>query len=122
MNKIEMGKEYRTRDGRSVRLLCIDGPSILPVVGIIYGPGSSVTAAWTGSVTSWTSDGQSECSDFSNLDLVEVRKKFKREAWANVYPDYTIVESTRESADRMALSHRVACIKVIIEGEEGEGL
>jgi hypothetical protein len=33
---IEMGKKYQTRDGRSVRILCVDGPdSRWPVVGFI---------------------------------------------------------------------------------------
>jgi hypothetical protein len=33
---IEMGKKYQTRDGRAVRILCVDGPdSRWPVVGFI---------------------------------------------------------------------------------------
>jgi hypothetical protein len=30
-----MNKKYKTRDGRDVRLLCIDGPGEYPVIGII---------------------------------------------------------------------------------------
>lgn len=36
--KIEMGKQYRTRDGRSVRILCVDrGGNNYPVVALISG-------------------------------------------------------------------------------------
>ena len=34
---IEMGKQYQTRDGRAVRILCVDGPGSQPVVGIVEG-------------------------------------------------------------------------------------
>lgn len=33
--KIEMGKQYRTCDGRNVRILCIDRENKYPVVGLI---------------------------------------------------------------------------------------
>lgn len=32
---IELGKKYQTRDGRAVRILCVDGPGEQPVVGIV---------------------------------------------------------------------------------------
>jgi hypothetical protein len=33
---IELGKKYQTRDGRSVRILCVDGPDeYWPVVGFM---------------------------------------------------------------------------------------
>ena len=35
MKKIEMGKKYRTRDGRDVRILCVDSKGTLPVVGLV---------------------------------------------------------------------------------------
>lgn len=35
---IEMGKKYQTKDGRSVRILCVDGPlTHAPVVGVVEG-------------------------------------------------------------------------------------
>lgn len=34
---IEMGKKYQTRDGRAVRILCVDGPRKLCVLGVIAG-------------------------------------------------------------------------------------
>lgn len=33
--KIEMGGKYTTRDGRPVRILCVDGPKPWPVAGYI---------------------------------------------------------------------------------------
>ena len=37
MKKIEMGKTYKTRNGSSVRVLCIDAPGDFPVVVLIAG-------------------------------------------------------------------------------------
>jgi hypothetical protein len=124
MSQIEMSKEYKTRDGRSVRLLCTDGPFGFPVVGIIYNlDGSPWTAA------SWTLNGRIEGAiASSHLNLIEVRKKFRREVWVNVYPEDKLggnvsAFNSKETADSMADGNpRIACIKVIIEGEEGEGL
>ena len=117
-----MSKEYKTRDGRSVRLLCTDGPFGFPVVGIIYNlDGSPWTAA------SWTLNGRIEGAiASSHLNLIEVRKKFRREVWVNVYPEDKLggnvsAFNSKETADSMADGNpRIACIKVIIEGEEVE--
>jgi hypothetical protein len=40
---IEMGKRYQTRDGRAVRILCVDGPGEEPVVGLI----DEMVASWS---------------------------------------------------------------------------
>lgn len=48
MTKIEMNKQYQTRDGRAVRLLCVDGPGDFPVVGIINPEGDEhIINCWT---------------------------------------------------------------------------
>lgn len=55
--KVTMGNEYRTRDGKSVRLLCVDGPKDRPVVGIVKHPNG------TDIVTCWASDGSIHSPD-----------------------------------------------------------
>lgn len=116
MSQIEMGKEYKTREGGSVRLLCTDGPSSNPVIAII----DEMV------VMCYSSDGK--IPGASHLDLVEVRKKFRREVWVNVYPEDKLggnvsAYNSKKTADSMAAGNpRIACIPVIIEGEEGEGL
>jgi hypothetical protein len=62
MKKIEMGKKYRTRDGRDVRVLCVDRDHpAYTVVGMV--------GQW---ITSWESDGIHWERAERGLDLVEV--------------------------------------------------
>ena len=42
--KITMEGKYTTRDGRPVRILCVDGPGAFPVVGLV--PGSALPDCW----------------------------------------------------------------------------
>jgi len=79
MNKIEMGRNYTTRDKRKVRILCVDGPSDkFPVVGCIDGNGEP---------TCWTATGltyMDQVSEFET-DLIEVPETLPVEFWVNVY-------------------------------------
>lgn len=112
---ISMDKKYTTRDGRPVRLLCVDGPALWPVVAIIDNAYTRVF------------DKNGMCESLSNNnDLIEV--KTKRTGWINIYPkchkdrNITImgcaswVCETEEMADENAGGDRIACIK--IEWEE----
>lgn len=71
---ITMDGKYQTRDGRAVRILCVDGPGeSYPVVGVIKGQIHT---------DSWTADGiMSKCNAFpmDNLDLVPIPPK--HEGW-----------------------------------------
>jgi hypothetical protein len=58
---IEMGKKYRTRDGRDVRILCVDANGDRPVVGLI-----------NGNVHIWNPDGQYWVNEEFNSDLIEI--------------------------------------------------
>jgi hypothetical protein len=54
-----------------------------------------------------------------------VKPRIKREVWVNVYPDSVgSVCKTREEADRLrpCTHNRIACVKLTIDCEEGEGL
>lgn len=64
MKKIEMGKKYRTRDGKSVRILCVDSNDpVYPVVGLFDGKGQPDT---------WTEHGNIVVGEERYLDLVEI--------------------------------------------------
>lgn len=65
---IELGKKYRTRDGREVRIYAVDGGGIFPVHGsILQGEG------WTCEM--WRDDGgyRTSAAESSKFDLIEVR-------------------------------------------------
>ncbi len=106
---ISMTKVYQTRDGRPVRLLCVDGPDdVYPVIGLLDKERSTHR---------WTLNGQWEHFRQGSDDLIEA--KTKRSGWINIYPNEKISEHvwpTREAADSLAVHNRVACIQ--IEWEE----
>lgn len=58
------------------------------------------------------------------LDLIEVKPRIKREVWVNVYEgvDCWAMHTCKEDADRGAMRSRLACVKLTIDCEEGEGL
>jgi len=71
---IDIKKQYKTRDGRDVRILCIDGPSThYPVIGFIAGNKHT---------TSWSSWGT---STVTGSDLFEVKPKIIVEKWVNIF-------------------------------------
>lgn len=75
---ISMDKKYRTRDGREVRLLCVDGPrKDWPVVGYI----GEVLLHWTGGGASYHFAGREDPND-----LIEYLEPEIRTIWVNVYP------------------------------------
>ena len=118
---IELGKQYKTRDGREVRIYAVDGGGRFPVHGSVKFSGT----AWT--PNEWTETG-SHLGDpefrISDLDLIEVKPGIQREVWVNVCRNEVNDEwyFSRQTADEQSLSSRIACVKVVIDCEEGEGL
>jgi hypothetical protein len=104
-------KKYQTRDGRSVRILCIYSPTKQPIVGIITHEDGSH------SVETWRLDG---CYLYSEkeagTDLINA--KTKREGWLNINDLGRCggIYATPEIANDCATPYRVACIH--IEWEE----
>jgi len=73
------------------------------------------------SLECWLSNGQHYQAN-KDFDLVEVKKRIKKTIWVNIDKQTDDFFDTKEGADEYASQHRVACVKVEIDCEEGEGL
>lgn len=112
---IDKTKQYRTRDGREVRIYATDGGDGNVVHGAIKTEGLWVVTAWpgNGAISNFTKSG---------LDLIEVRPRIQREVWVNVYQQGASCHERREAADCISMPPRIACVRLTIDCEEGEGL
>ena len=120
MPKIEMGKKYRTRDGRPVRVLAVDRQGAFPVVALVQ----------TGSVETalvFSSDGKAPGNP--EYALIEVKPEIK--GWVNLYKNAGMpfaagrIFATTQLADdeyrsKRSTWERLACIYV--DTYEGDGL
>lgn len=120
---IEMGKTYRTRDGREVRIYAVDVPGVRPV----HGARKTDSDNWC--IACWSANGQH--GDYMGLpfDLIEVKPKITRTYnllhWkaghASAYPsDESLAryrELMRTQNDPLAITGPHT-----IEFTEGEGL
>ena len=117
---VDMTKKYRTRDGREVRIYAIDGNGLYCVHG------AHTVKEYKGWIIGqWSLDGDFFSPSFENMRLIEVKPRIKRDGWVNVYPDCVgFLRSTKEQADKYVDcdQSRIACIKITIDCEEGEGL
>ena len=110
---ISMDKKHRTRDGREVRVYAVDGGGRYPIHGAI-----KTFNGWIN--TCWETNGQ--CVAGPTGDLIEVKPRIQREYWVNVYPMYCSFWEEKEHADSDTSNRRLACVKITIDCEEGEGL
>lgn len=116
---ISMDKEYRTRDGREVRVLCVDrkeddGYSVVALI---------VLRSGRESIEIFDLDGMYVRGRESVNDLIEVKPRIVREVLLNVHANGSVTaHSTKDIADRYATIDRIACVKVSIDCEHGEGL
>ena len=114
---IDINKQYRTRDGREVRIYATDGGGPCPIHGAISGLNFWSTANWSKNGSYTVVYGQEH-----DNDIIEVRPRHKRTVWVNLYDDSKpALHLSRELADQHCLD-RIACIKVELDYEEGEGL
>lgn len=117
---IDPKKQYRTRDGREVRIYAVDGGGPFSVHGAIYKP---CLEEWE--TRQWPATGHYGTENPSPCDLIEVKPRIKREVWVNVYAVelHTSLHRSKESADAFAPGlNRIACVRLVIDCEEGEGL
>jgi hypothetical protein len=114
---IDKNKTYRTRDGREVRIYSVDGAGRYCVHGAV-----KTVDGWE--MHLWAVDGRTSHRFESPLDIIEVKARIKREYWMNVYPDALGWSArTKEEADHGCINTgRIACVKIVIDCEEGEGL
>ncbi len=117
---ISKEKQYRTRDGRKVRIYAVDGGGGMPVHGAILENGVWLTERWSAG-GEWAPQ---DCAA-SPYDLIEARPRIKREVWVNVYSCEmycTVAFDSRAAADSGARPQRIACVRLVIDCEEGDGL
>lgn len=114
-NQIDWTKPMQTKSRHPVRILCTDGPSPeYPVIGII---GSHL------SPVHWTIDGRWMDGTCNNLDLENAPQRIQREYWVNVYESHIGGQcKTQAIAKDMRENGCLACVKITIDCEEGEGL
>ncbi len=112
---IELGKQYQTTDGCEARVYAVDVGGTYSVHGAIKRNG-----VWV--VTAWSKEGHWS-NGYSINDLVEVKPRIQREVWLNVYNGRLCTGyPSKEESDRASSYDRIACVKVVIDCEEGEGL
>ena len=117
---IDPNKTYQTKSGREWRWYGENGD------GQIHGAYKTSDGIWNMAV--WEKDGTyfNITRNNSLTDLVEVKPRIKRTYWFNIYENSrhdTFAVGTRELADKWdSPNRRLACVKVEIDCEVGEGL
>jgi hypothetical protein len=111
---IDKNKTYKTRNGREVRIYAVDGAGSHSVHGAVK---DTTEGEWHQS--RWSEEGWSDTSQV--WDLIEVKPRIKRTVWLNVEAHCADAYTSKENADRWP-KRRLACVKVEIDCEEGEGL
>lgn len=113
---IDINKKYRTRDGQEVRIYATDGEH----GELVHGAVNHSQHGWQSMI--WFANGNYLEDEESDFDLIEVRSRHKRTVWVNVYEKSISHWDSKELAADRASSDRIACIKVDLDFEEGEGL
>lgn len=114
---ISKDKTYRTRGGQEVRIYATDGGGSHAVHGSV-----KMNDGWR--CTTWRADGLVIAKEEHCADLIEVKPRHKRTVWLNVFEgDGGVGAFTmKEAADSFNSRRRIACIRVDLDFEEGEGL
>lgn len=115
---ISKDKTYRTRDGREVRIYAVDGGGVCPIQGAYLHDNRWILASWTAQGMRTTDE------ELYDSDLIEVKPRIQREYWMNIYEtnEYVGIYDSKALADAGANRSRIACIKITIDCEKGEGL
>jgi hypothetical protein len=125
--KIELGKEYQTRDGREVRIYAVDGGDSPRVV---HGAQLAPELGWL--PRSWDINGIFDpVHGHSIHDLVEKPKTVEVDFWVNVYSKldgenkltgYSFASKEQALQESDYVGKRIACINIKRTVTEGEGL
>ena len=111
---IDINKTYRTRDGLEVRIYATDGDNNKTIHGAVWSDG------WQFRL--WYADGSYNKDIESKMDLIEVRPRHKRTVWVTIYPMNRYHISDENIQCDIYPPKRIACIKVELDFEEGQGL
>ena len=119
-------KPVQTRDGKKARIKATDlaNPEY-PIVALV----TDNTPGGLEYPIIYTRDGfkystRKETQD----DLINIPERIKREVWINVYPEGSSIDggvspySQKSKADEYAHRERLACVRVVIDCEKGEGI
>jgi hypothetical protein len=119
---INKDKTYKTRDGREVRIYATDGHPSEPV----HGAFQDYSCAWNS--TMWRHDGTNVYGK-GESDLIEVKPRIKRTVWLHVYTNGYVEASSKPHWRNGPCINGpydgekpIACVKVEIDCEDGEGL
>ena len=118
---IDIDKEYRTRDGREVRIYATDGGDLVEgqtIHGAVLNGNNWVFAIWNAE----TGKNYANSAAISKIDLIEVKRQIKETVWINIYNNYWSISSTEKFAKDKADCGILARVKVDIDVEEGHGL
>lgn len=115
-------KPVQTRDGLPVRIICsnVFNPNY-PIAALVRSPDG------TEKLETYTADGafrhDQGCTKHPR-DLVNPPFKITMNLFVNCYPGNVFsVYNTRADADKAAIPNgRIACLAIVANGEEGEGL
>jgi hypothetical protein len=120
---ISKDKTYRTRDGREVRIYATDGDYPFVVHGAI----KKEDGQWE--LRQWLNRGCATIMTQSDRDLIEVKPRIKRTVWLHVYTNGYVEASSKPHWRNGPCINGpydgekpIACVKVEIDCEEGEGL
>jgi hypothetical protein len=114
-----MDKQYRTRDGREVRIYAVDCGGDYSVHGAFRYDDHWRSMQWTESGSPYVSHLD------DSFKLIEVKPRIQKEMWLNIYggrQGMTTAFDTKVDCDNLAAPNRIACVKITIDCEEGEGL
>lgn len=119
--RVEITKEYRTRNGMDVRLYAVGTSGNFPVHGAIR----ATDGYWF--VYAWTADGKGTINiPLHEWDLVEAPARVRTTAWVRVYKvldRYTFgVYESDDQAQKLGEQDCLAIVKVDIDCEQGEGI
>jgi hypothetical protein len=109
---IEIGKQYKTRDGRDARVLCVDSPDKLYRVVAVVRNGNN----WD--PVDFTAEGRESADQESGGDLVEVKPEYTRWMICAATHGY----DTREDAVRAIPSWLKNPAVVAVTFRKGDGI
>jgi len=116
---IKMGQDdlYQTRNGLPVRIIATDYKSVWPVVAIVVNGHNEYIVIRRADGTLHSPDAP------TSEDIIQKPRRFKKNYWVNIYRDArSVLHTSRQEANREAVSLRIACLPITFEGTEGEGL